>query len=161
MKIKGQIILSIALGLNIGPALAEGIMIPGGWETTMTNIAENPITGEKKNIGKSKTSSCLSKKFLASDPYLKATINKERLKSTGAECSVEDYERKGEEAHWTMKCITNDGRSLTTKFIVTLSAKQALVTMNQVVKKDDQLIHINSSAKHTYIGECTDDMPRL
>lgn len=161
MNNKVVISLAILFGLNVSSVLAEGIMIPGGWETTMSMIAENPSTGEKKNIGESKASTCLSKEFLASDPYLTATLDQGKLKGRGVDCSVENYEREGAMAHWMMACTTNDGKSFTMKFNVKLSAKQVVATVNQVVTQGSQSAYINSSVKHTYIGECTDDMPRL
>jgi hypothetical protein len=144
-----------------GPVLAEGIMTPGGWESTMTVVARNLSTGEKRNMGDTRTTACLSKDFLASDPYLKASVNKDKSRLKGADCTIEDYRRDGAEAQWIMNCATRDGQSSRSRFHVTLSSKLATVTMNQVVTHGDKSLQIDSSIQHKHIGECTDDMPRM
>lgn len=154
--------LCIFLTLFSGSVLAEGIMVPGGWELTMTVFTKNPSTGEKKLMSDSIASECLSKEFLASEPdlYLKPSTNKEKFKSKGVECYIEGYERNGSNAQWTMKCKSIDGTSMVAKFLVSLSAKKALVKMNQVVTQGDQSVYFDSVVQHKHIGECTNNMPR-
>lgn len=154
--ILGGIIL-LALTANI--TYANEIMKPGAWQAAITITATHPSSGETINIGNASTTLCLTKDFLATDPYLTANIDREKMKRKGASCSNKNYSRSKNTASWIMTCSAS-GQTVITRINASVSQTEYTIRMNQEVSKGRSAVKSTNLVKAKHIGKCTKDMAR-
>ena len=154
----------VVIGLVAGvcaPVGAQSVMQPGGWQMQIKVTAQNPTTGESKNMSESTSKMCLSKEFLANDPYLNPSIDKGKMEQKKAKCTISDEQRKGNTASWKMTCLTADGSTVVMSIKNTASLQKLVSDIQQVVKKEGETVLVKIVMNSSFIGECTNDMPRL
>lgn len=141
--------------------LANPIMTPGAWNMSMKMTAINPNTGKKVNVGNSQSTFCLTQEFLATDPYLSPTIDEEKMRRKGANCTTSGYSRSGNSAGWTMSCTMANGAQVESNINTSVTAKSYTVTMKQTAGKGKTTVKSTIATKSKYMGNCTSSMPSL
>ena len=140
--------------------VAQSVMQPGGWQMQSRITARNPATGESKNMGESTTRMCLTREFLAKDPYLTPGIDREKMERRNARCAVSDEQRRGSAASWKMSCQTADGSTVDMTIRNAASFKTLTSDILQTVTKGGEVLIVRIAIDSSYIGECSGDMPR-
>ena len=152
----------LALGLLLcGPAAAQSIMQPGGWEMKVRITAENPMTGESKKANESVSRMCLTKEYLATDPYLTPKVDKEQMEQKSAKCDISDEKRAANSASWRMHCTMIDGSSVDMTISNTASARKLDSKIRQVIKRGSNSGIVNITLTSSRIGQCTKEMLTL
>jgi len=152
--------LAAIAALPLGAA-ANNAVEPGGWEIKAVITArENPST-PPKTLTESTTKVCLSKAFLAKDPYLTPGIDRDKMEKKGAKCSISDPKRSENTASWKMKCVMADGNSVDMQINNTVAPRKMKSEIRQLVHKGGQDLEMQIIMNSTYIGECTKDMMAL
>lgn len=139
-------------------ATASPLMQPGGWEMKLTLTARETATGPFKTVSENSSRICLSKEFLARDPYLTPGIDREKMEKKGAKCSIADPKRTERTASWKMSCSLPDGNSADMFINNTVSARSLSSQIDQVIQKDGQAMQMKINLKASHIGVCTADM---
>ncbi len=142
-------------------ALAQAIMQPGGWKMEMQISARNPSTGESKTLNESVSRMCLTREFLARDPYLMPGLDHEKMERRIAKCSVSDQFPIGNSVSWRMACRTADGSAVEMSIRNTASASKLASEIQQTVRKDNETIHVRMMMDASHLGTCTNEMPEL
>ena len=143
-------------------ANAQSVMKSGGWQMQMNVTAENPSTHETKKVNESTTKMCLSKEYLAKDPYLTPGIDKAKMERKNAKCSISDEKHSGNTASWTMACIAADGSTVDMSINNKADAHKLTSNINQVIKKGEVTAAlVKIVVDMSFIGQCTNDMPKL
>jgi hypothetical protein len=143
-----------------GPVGAQSVMQPGGWQMKVKITAQNPTTGESKTINESTSKMCLSKEFLAKDPYLSPSVDKEKMEKKNARCSISDEKRADNSASWKMKCAMADGSSVDMLTKNVASAQKLTSDIQQTIRKGGETVFAKMAMDSSFIGECTNDMPK-
>jgi citrate lyase alpha subunit len=152
----------LALGLLLcGPAAAQSIMQPGGWEMKVRITAENPMTGESKKANESVSRMCLTKEYLSTDPYLTPKVDKEQMEQKSAKCDISDEKRTANAASWRMQCTMIDGSSVDMTISNTASARKLDSKIRQVIKRGSNSGIVNITLTSSRIGQCTKEMLTL
>lgn len=142
-------------------AAANSAVQPGGWEMKAVITArENPGT-PPKTLTESTTKVCLTKAFLAKDPYLTPGIDQDKMEKKGAKCSISDPKRSENAASWKMSCVMADGNSVDMQINNTVAPRKMKSEIRQMVHKGGQDLEMQIIMNSTYIGECTKDMMTL
>lgn len=137
---------------------ANPVMQPGAWTAAMITTAINPNTGKKVNVGNVSTTLCLTKEFLATDPYLTANIDIEKMQRKGASCSNSNYTNSGTSASWVMSCVAANGKSIVSNISSSVAKKKYTINMNQVVGEGASAVRVSNTVKARYAGKCTSNM---
>lgn len=139
-------------------AIAAPLMQEGGWEMKLAISARETAAGPYKQMSENTTRLCLSKEFLAKDPYLTPGIDRDKMEKKGAKCTVSDPKRTDTTASWKMSCTLPDGNSADMFINNTVSAKTLRSNIDQVIQKDGQALQMKISLKARHVGACTTDM---
>lgn len=164
--VRATFALLAALGASAAAssALAQAIMTPGGWEmrTTLTReLANKPV----ENMGSHTVKLCLTREFLAAEPYFQPNLSAASMQARQAQCTATEPERArqpdGESARWTMACTVADGSKLTARIANTASAERLQLKMVQDVERPGGgKGRVTMEGDARYVGACTDDMSR-
>ncbi len=141
-------------------ASANEIMKPGAWENVMVVEADHPKTGQRVVVNETRTTLCLTEKFLKTDPYLNAGIDEEKMHQRHANCMIVDFTRGDLSASWTMSCTMADGKEVNSNFEVTVAELRTTTRIRQSMEQDGKTIRLDSLVESNYVSECTDEMPR-
>ena len=106
-----RVILAAFAALSSG-AMADAPVQPGGWEMKAVITARENPSSPPKTLTESTTRVCLTKDFLAKDPYLTPGIDQDKMEKKGAKCSISDPRRAASSASWKMNCVMADGNSV-------------------------------------------------
>lgn len=137
-------------------------MESGGWQMRMDVTAENPGTHETKKVNESTTKMCLSEAYLAKDPYLTPGIDKAKMERKNARCSISNEKHAGNSASWTMVCTTADGSTVDMAINNKVDAHKVTSNIQQVIKKGEVITALVKIVMDmSFIGQCTNDMPKL
>ena len=79
-----QRLLLATLAVLPAGAIASPLMHDGGWEMKLAISAREAATGPFKTMSENTTRVCLSKEFLAKDPYLTPGIDRDKMEKKGA-----------------------------------------------------------------------------
>lgn len=160
-KLVSKFIVVVIGFVVCGPASAQSVMQPGGWKLAMKLSAQNPETGKFNTINESASTMCLSKEFLANDPYLTPGVDKKKMEQKKAKCTISDEKRSETAASWRMVCQTADGNTVDMKIKNSASRDKLTSDIEQAVKKEGQTGLIRIGVNGSFVGECTKEMPRL
>lgn len=142
-------------------SIASPLMQAGGWEMKLVLSARETATGPFKTVSENTSRVCLSKEFLAKDPYLTPGIDRDKMEKKGAKCSISDPKRTDTNASWKMSCTLPDGNSADMFINNTVSARSLRSSIDQVIQKDGQALQMKINLKASHIGVCTGDMMSL
>lgn len=155
--LRQRLLLATLAALPAG-AIASPLMQAGGWEMKLVITARDTATGPYKQMSENTTRVCLSKEFLAKDPYLTPGIDRDKMEKKGAKCSISDPKRTDSTASWKMSCSLPDGNSADMFINNTVSAKTLRSNIDQVIQKDGQALQMKIGLKANHVGACTADM---
>ena len=141
-------------------AYGNPVMQPGAWASNMKTTAINPNTGKKVNVANVSTTACLTKNFLATDPYLSGGINMEKMKRKGASCSNSDYSNSGKSASWVMSCTMANGKNVISKISASVAKNKYTIKMDQVVGEGASAVRVTNIVTSRHAGKCTSSMMR-
>ena len=144
--------------LLCGPAAAQSVMQPGAWEMTLKFRAENAATGEAKTTSDRVSQMCLTKEYLAREPYLTPNVDKEQMEQKGAKCSISDAKRGKTTASWRMRCEMVDGSAVDMTIRNTAAARKFNSEVRQVIRRGTSTGVVNISVASSHIGQCTKEM---
>ncbi|MFO1352379.1 MAG: DUF3617 family protein [Gammaproteobacteria bacterium] len=159
-KRHGKTLLAIIFTLGGASVWAQTVMQPGGWEMKMTVTATDPKTGESKQVSETTAKMCLSKEFLAKEPYLSAKVDEAKMRQKKAKCTTSDYQRDGDKASWKMACEMDDGSKVAMTLNNAASADKLTIHMRNDVNKGGESGVVEMSSEGKFIGPCTKDMPK-
>ena len=154
--------LSLALlaCLAATPALAQKVMTPGGWEM-ITSITRELPGQPAEQMGRHTLKICLTREFLAADPYLSPNLDDQRMAAQQVKCTSDQLARDGDSASWTMACEMKDGSRLNARLRNRATADSVtLNTVQDVERPDGSRGRITMAGEGRYIGDCTDDMSK-
>jgi putative transposon-encoded protein len=153
--------ITLGLAIQVNHAIAESVMVTGGWEMHTTITMQDPKTGQEKIVNNSTSKQCLSPDYIAQNPYLNPDVEKAKMSKKQATCTIADAAQATNSATWKMSCKTLDGHEVKVSINNTVSAHQVESSAEQIVTKDGKSVFakIKVSAKH--IGACTDNMTKL
>lgn len=161
MRFVSQLLI---VGFAIAPwasARAAEPMEPGAWQMHMTSTAKDPKSGESKTGPSSDVKICLTKEFLAKDPYMTPTLDKQKMEQKHAKCTTSDHKREGNTASWKITCTMEDGTSVAMTVNNVAEAHKLNSKLEQVIQKDGETMFASMAMDMSFIGQCTDDMPKL
>lgn len=161
MKRIAGALAAAALLLSPVAAPAQAIMQPGGWKMEMKISARNPSTGESKALNESVSRMCLTREFLARDPYLTPGLDREKMERRNAKCSISDQVRVGNSASWRMACQTADGSAVEMSIRNTATSSKLTSEIQQTVRKGAETFHVRMLMDASHLGACTNEMPKL
>lgn len=144
-----------------GPAGAQSVMQPGGWQMTMKVSATDPATGASKAANESTSRVCLTKEYLSKDPYLTPGVDKEKMEQKHAKCTISDAKRTASSASWKMACTMVDGSSVDMTIRNTASPRRLTSEIQQVIRKGGNSGVIQIVMDSTFLGQCTSEMLAL
>ncbi len=155
-----RVILAAFAALSSG-AMADAPVQPGGWEMKAVITARENPSSPPKTLTESTTRVCLTKDFLAKDPYLTPGIDQDKMEKKGAKCSISDPRRAANSASWKMNCVMADGNSVDMQISNTVAPRKMKSEVQQTVHKGGQDLEMKIIINSTHIGECTKDMMTL
>ena len=155
-----RVILAAFAALSSG-AMADAPVQPGGWEMKAVITARENPSSPPKTLTESTTRVCLTKDFLAKDPYLTPGIDQDKMEKKGAKCSISDPRRAANSASWKMNCVMADGNSMDMQISNTVAPRKMKSEVQQTVHKGGQDLEMKIIINSTHIGECTKDMMTL
>lgn len=159
MKLGPCRLAAIGAGILLcGPAGAQSVMQPGGWQFKTTITVHDARSGESKTANESVSRMCLSKEFLSRDPYLTPRIDKEKMEQRSARCTISDEKRSANAASWKMACIMADGSSVEMTIRNTASARSFTSNIEQLIAKGGSSGIVRIVMDSSFIGECTKEM---
>ena len=141
-------------------AFAQKVMTPGGWE--MTSSISRELEGKPvEQMGRHTLKICLTREFLAAEPYLSPGLDDERMAARQAKCTSEDLQRDGDSASWVMACELADGSRLRARLRNSATADRLTTLMVQDVERGGGgKGRVTISGEGRYIGECTEEMSK-
>ena len=148
----------LAACLGAAPALAQKVMTPGAWEMTSTITRE--IEGQPlEQMGRHTIEMCLTRDFLAADPYFTPNLDEQRLAARQAKCTTADHQRTDDAASWAMACELPDGSRTQARVRNTASAERMTTQLVQDVERGGGgKGRITMAGEGRHIGECTPEM---
>ena len=155
-----RVILAAFAALSSG-AMADAPVQPDGWEMKAVITARENPSSPPKTLTESTTRVCLTKDFLAKDPYLTPGIDQDKMEKKGAKCSISDPRRAANSASWKMNCVMADGNSVDMQISNTVAPRKMKSEVQQTVRKGGQDLEMKIIINSTHIGECTKDMMTL
>ncbi len=155
--LRQRLLLATLAALPAG-AIASPLMQAGGWEMKLAISARETAASPYKPMSENTTRVCLSKEFLAKDPYLTPGIDRDKMEKKGAKCTISDTKRTDSTASWKMSCTLPDGNSADMFINNTVSAKTLRSNIDQVIQKDGQALQMKIGLKANHVGACTADM---
>ena len=111
-----RVILAAFAALSSG-AMADAPVQPGGWEMKAVITARENPSSPPKTLTESTARVCLTKDFLAKDPYLTPGIDQDKMEKKGAKCSISDPRRAANSAsNWASSgdstaCVLSGSRA--------------------------------------------------
>ncbi|WP_374496258.1 DUF3617 domain-containing protein [Zoogloea sp.] len=154
------LVLAAFASLSSG-AMGDAPVQPGGWEMKAIVTARETPSSPPKTLTESTTRVCLTKDFLAKDPYLTPGIDRDKMEKKGAKCSISDPKRAVGSASWKMNCVMADGNSVDMQINNTVAQRKMKSEVQQIVRKGGQDLEMKIIINSTHIGECTKDMMTL
>ena len=142
------------------PAAAQKVMTPGAWEMTSTITRE--IEGQAlEQMGRHTIQMCLTRDFLAADPYFTPNLDEQRLTARQAKCTTADHQRTDDAASWAMACELADGSRTQARVRNTAGAERMTTQLVQDVERGGGgKGRITMAGEGRYIGECTEEMSK-
>ena len=154
----GAAAAAIAALLACAPAAASPLMRAGAWRFEAESRTWDERSGQTSSV-RSVSVVCLTRAFLARDPYLSAGIDDEALRARGARCEVSEYERKEDRASWRMRCELHDGVRVDARVRNTVSETTVETVIEQGVDTPAGGGRVLSSNAGRYVGECRPEHP--
>lgn len=142
------------------PAVAQKMMTPGAWEMT-TSITRELPGQPTEQMGRHTMKICLTREFLASDPYFSPNLDDQRMAAQQIKCTSDKLQREGDAASWTMACEMRDGTRLNARLRNSATADTVtLNTVQDVERAGGGKGRITMAGEGRYIGECTEEMSK-
>ena len=141
-------------------AFAQKVMTPGGWE--MTSSISRELEGKPvEQMGRHTLKICLTREFLAAEPYLSPGLDDERMAARQAKCTASGYQREGDSAQWAMECTVADGSTLRAQISNHAELDRLTTRMVQDVERPGgSKGRVTMAGEGRYVGDCTEDMTK-
>lgn len=154
-------VVVLPLVLSAGPLLAGPAIQPGGWKVKTVVTAQETPASPVRTVSETSTQLCLTPAFLARDPYLTPGLDRDRMETQGARCSISDASRGEAGATWKMRCTMADGNSVEMQVSNSVAPRRLHSEVRQLVHKGGQDVQIRITMDSVYAGACTPDMLQL
>lgn len=154
-------LLFIALLAASNVSYADAVMKQGAWKMNMKMLVQTEKNGAYKEAANTTVTYCLSQAFIDKDPYLKASVDAEKMKAKNAKCTISDEKRVDNTASWKINCEMVGGIKAVMAVENAVSETEFTSQMQNVIHKNGSDAQTKTEVKGTFEGECTKEMLTL